>query len=234
MAAILAAGGRGLRFGGGSTPKQFVELNGLPIYMWSLSTLLSNDRINSAVVVVPPDMVALMTEQLAEHESRLHGKKASVIVGGDTRQKSVYLGIQSLSHAEIDYALIHDAARPFLTGPIVDRVISAVIEYGACTTAIPPADTIKKIDAEFVAETLNRDSLVMVQTPQAGRFSWLLSAHAQAQADNYATTDDAAILEHAGHRVAIVHGAPFNLKITRPDDLILAKALATFILKDRL
>lgn len=231
---MLAAGGSGLRFGSGTVPKQFVELLGVPIYVWSLSALLENDRICRAVIVAAPDMVPLIEKQLHEHVSRLRGKPVNVVAGGDTRQRSVYLGLKSLSADPVNYVLIHDAARPFLNGEIVDRVIDGVIKYGACTTAVTPSDTIKTVDGELILETLSRDLLVLVQTPQAARYDWLLAAHTQAEEQGHATTDDAAVLEFAGHRVGIVRGAAHNLKLTQPDDLILAKALASIILADRL
>jgi len=234
FAAVLAAGGSGLRFGSGTMPKQFVELLGVPIYVWSLSALLENDQIRRSVIVAPPDMVPVIAKQLHEHVSRLRGKPVNVVAGGDTRQRSVYLGLKSLSDDPVDYVLIHDAARPFLTGEIVDRVIDGVIKYGACTTGVPPADTIKTIDGELILETLSRDLLLLVQTPQAARYDWLLAAHARAENEGLATTDDAAVLEFAGHRVGIVRGAAYNLKLTQPDDLILAKALASIVLADRL
>jgi 2-C-methyl-D-erythritol 4-phosphate cytidylyltransferase len=234
FALLLAAGGRGLRFGGGSVPKQFVELLGIPIYVWSLSTLLEHELINSAVVVAPAEMIAIVQEQLAMHARRFKGKPIDVVAGGDTRQKSVYLGLQSGNFKSADYVLIHDAARPFLNREIVDRVVSGVIKYGACTVGISPADTIKKIDGEWISETVSRDSLIQVQTPQAARCDWLLAAHEKAEREGHATTDDAAVLEYAGHRVAVIEGGPLNIKLTQPDDLILAKALASIVLTDRL
>lgn len=238
----MAAAGRGLRFGGGSTPKQFIELLGIPIYVWSLSTLLKSKRISRAVIVAPPDMVPVIRDQLPEQAARLNGKPVLVVAGGDTRQRSVYLGLRSFANdppqdpaiSSPDYVLVHDAARPFLTDEIVERVIDGVIKFGACTTGVPPSDTIKKVIGELVLETLSRDSLVLVQTPQAARYDWLLAAHAHAERQEHATTDDAAVLEFAGHKVGIVSGAPYNLKLTQPDDLILAKALASIVLADRL
>jgi 2-C-methyl-D-erythritol 4-phosphate cytidylyltransferase len=234
IGAILAAGGRGLRFGGGAMPKQFLELLGLPIYIWSLRTLLENRRISRAVIVAPEDLVSTISDQVGAYRSKLGDKPVYVVAGGDTRQRSVYQGMRSMSGSSVDYVLIHDAARPFLTGEIVDRTIDGVIKYGACTTGIPPSDTVKTVEGEHVVETLSRDKLVLVQTPQAARYDWLVAAHERAEEAGHATTDDAAILEFAGHRVGIVSGAPYNLKLTHGDDLVLAKALATIVLADRL
>jgi 2-C-methyl-D-erythritol 4-phosphate cytidylyltransferase len=234
FAVVLAAGGRGLRFGGeAGVPKQFIELQGTPIYVWALSTLLASKFIGRAVIAAPPDMVAQLQKQLPDYISQLHEKPVSVVAGGDTRQASVFEAVKSLSFDPPDYILVHDAARPFLTADLVDRVVEGVIKYGACTVGIPCADTIKKSDGEHVAETISRDSMVLVQTPQAARYDWLFAAHEQCERDGYATTDDAAVLEHAGHKVGIVRGARHNLKLTEPEDLILAKALASIVFRDQ-
>jgi 2-C-methyl-D-erythritol 4-phosphate cytidylyltransferase len=215
-------------------PKQFIELETIPIYVWSLSTLLRHPAISRAVIAAPPAMVATVGRQLGKYVPLLHGKRVDLIPGGDTRQKSVYLGLQKLRATPVDYVLVHDAARPFLTADLVDRVITGVIKYGACTTGIPCSDTIKRVSGEQVLETVSRDNIALVQTPQAARYDWLLAAHAKCQAEGHATTDDASVLEYAGHRIGIVRGASSNIKITEPDDLVLAKALASIVLADRL
>jgi 2-C-methyl-D-erythritol 4-phosphate cytidylyltransferase len=215
-------------------PKQFIELQTIPIYVWSLSTLLNHPAISRAVIAAPPAMVATVGRQLGKYVPLLHGKRVDLIPGGDTRQKSVYLGLQKLRATPVDYVLVHDAARPFLTPDLVDRVITGVIKYGACTTGIPCSDTIKRISGEQVLETVSRDDLALVQTPQAARYDWLLAAHEKCEREGHATTDDAAVLEFAGHRIGIVRGASSNIKITEPGDLVLAKALASIVLADRL
>ncbi len=248
FAAILAAGGSGTRFAAGAPgtfsrsestslkklPKQFLQLQGSPIYVWSLATLLAVPAIARVVMVVPPDMVLTVQDALVSVHSRFPQKILQVVPGGDTRQASVFCGLRALNPNPPDYVLVHDAARPFLTAEIVERVIAGVTACGACTTGVPPADTIKKIMGDTIAETLIRDELLLVQTPQAARFNWLLSAHELAAASCLATTDDAAVLENAGHRVGIVRGASFNIKITQPEDLVFAEALATIVFADRL
>jgi 2-C-methyl-D-erythritol 4-phosphate cytidylyltransferase len=239
-AAILAAGGRGTRFaassdtGNGGLPKQFMQLRGSPIYVWSLTTLLAVPAIASAVMVVPAEMVQDVRRTVDELAAVYPNKALRVVPGGDTRQASVFEGLKILEAEAPEFVLIHDAARPFLTRDIIDRVIEGVTTFGACTTGMPPSDTIKKVEGDVVAETLRRDELLLVQTPQAGRFSWLLAAHESAKRSGIATTDDAAILESAGHEVGIVRGASYNVKITQPEDLILAEALAAIVFADRL
>lgn len=235
FAVVLAAGGQGLRMGTtDGAPKQFIELENIPIYVWSLSRLLSHPAISRAVIAAPPNMVATVGRQLAKFVPFLHGKRVDIVPGGDTRQKSVSLGLQKLRANPVDYVLVHDAARPFLTHALVDRVVNAVIKYGACTTGIPCSDTIKRVSGEEVLETLSRSDIALVQTPQAARYDWLLAAHEKCECEGVSTTDDAAVLEYSGHRIGIVRGASTNIKITEPEDLVLAKALATILLADRL
>jgi 2-C-methyl-D-erythritol 4-phosphate cytidylyltransferase len=237
VSVILAAGGRGMRFGAGKQndkPKQFLELRGYPIFVWSLRTLLSSPVVADAVIVAPPDLIAPLKQQLDAVSELLHGKSVKVVPGGATRQNSVYFGLLELEGRRTTHVLIHDAARPFLNMDLVDRCTKAAIEYGAFTAGIPVSDTIQRIEGNQIIETLDRDSLMLVQTPQGGRFDWLLEGHRRALDEEKATTDDAAILAMSGHKVSIVDGASFNIKITRPDDLILADALAAILFTDRL
>jgi len=233
IAAIVAAGGRGSRFAA-DKPKQFLELKGKPIYYWSVSVLLQHPDIRLVVLVMPPDMVPLAETQADE----LFGdskKNLVVTSGGDSRQESVYKGLQWLEkHDPPKYALVHDAARPFLDSTMLDAVIRSVEESGACTIGMKPSDTIKVVRQDNVAETLDRESLLVVQTPQAGNFQWLMAAHKLAAEQNLTCTDDAAVLEAAGHTVKVVIGSVYNMKVTQPLDLILSDALADILLKDRL
>ncbi len=252
IAAILAAGGSGARFtaslqsqnqaAGGSLPhavdssrpKQFLELNGYPIFVWSLRCLLASPSVACAIVVTPPDMVTEVQGHLKVLASKFPNKKLNVVPGGDTRQASVHLGLLALEEEKPDYVVIHDAARPFLTNDLLERFLTALITTGACTTALPASDTIKRIEKGKVVETLNRESLILVQTPQGGKFEWLIKGHALAAKEEKATTDDAAILSLAEHEVSIVDGATYNVKITRAEDMILANALAAILFTDRL
>jgi 2-C-methyl-D-erythritol 4-phosphate cytidylyltransferase len=229
-AAILVAAGSGSRFSdrqdSGQT-KQFLDLRGRPLYAWSLTALLVHSDIDPVVVVTVPEMVAAI-------ETAFSSPKLHVTTGGATRQESVFRGLCYLeTHGKPDYVLVHDAARPFLDPELIDATIDAVQKYGACTVATPASDTIKKVNGDLISETLDRDQLVLVQTPQAARFDWLIAAHRQAIDLALGTTDDAAVLEAAGHPVAVVHGSRWNIKITRPEDLIVAEALADRILRSK-
>lgn len=231
LSAVLVAAGSGTRFAGAGQkrPKQFVELCGRPMYRWPLEALVVHDAVERVVLAALPDMVPVVEAELQE---MVLAKRVRVIAGGATRQESVRLGLRSLA-GEVpapEFALIHDAARPFLTADIIDRTVEAVAKHGACTTCVPVADTIKRVDGGFVTQTVSRENLVLVQTPQAARLSWLIEAHQLAQDKQLEATDDAAVLEFAGYPVAVVTGALHNLKITRPEDMIVAEALCTALL----
>ena len=158
----------------------------------------------------------------------------SPVWGGATRQASVRAGLEALRATRPDFVLIHDAARPFLTGALISRAIDAAAEYRAAVPAVPVADTVKKVDErESVIETLDRSRLRLVQTPQAFAFDLIIEAHhraATAGRDDF--TDDAALAEWAGHRVTVFPGETTNVKLTTNDDFIRAEALRMAALGD--
>ncbi len=259
ISTVIPAAGTGTRFSsaGQSLPKQYQQLDGEPVYLWSLTAFCAHARIERIVLVVSTDMLCTAKENIANLV--IPGKeKISVIVGGATRQQSVKNGIEWLAaettenkvqsssnnqseesettllpqgnDEDKDYVIIHDAARPFVTSSMIDATIKSVTEFGACTLGIPLTDTIKRVSDGVIRETLDRSSLYLIQTPQAGRLDWLLSAHRKAEQEKFETTDDAAILEYAGHPVSIVFGSRYNLKITNPEDLSISQALAPIFL----
>ena len=237
FAAIIAAGGSGSRFAAGSNPataKQFLTLHGLPLYAWSLKTLAQHERITQLVMVVPSHMVQLTSDEIAALSDKLKlNRNISVISGGDSRQASVFNGLRFLSEqpSAPEFVMVHDAARPFLDEKTLDAVVDTAIKYGACTVGGAVSDTIKKVAGSKVVETLNREELVAVQTPQAARFQQLLAAHNEAIKSAFIATDDVALMEWSGHEVHIVQGPGHNMKLTNPIDLILAEALADILFK---
>ncbi len=225
--AILAAGGVGSRFtpGGNAQPKQILELAGKPLYFWSLDRLYSHPRIARVVIVAHPSIIESMRAETSGVFSR---DKLDLVEGGASRQESVFCGLKRLTQSEpaIDFVLVHDAARPFLSSAMIDKTIDCVIEYGACTVAVPVSDTVKRVKNGTITDTIDRADLYAVHTPQAAKFDWLLSAHEAAIADGISATDDAFVLEHAGRQVRIVEGDRYNIKVTVSQDLILCNALA--------
>jgi 2-C-methyl-D-erythritol 4-phosphate cytidylyltransferase len=239
FAALIAAGGSGSRFSGSKTeskkPKQFLSLKGMPLYAWSLIEFGKHESISEIVMMTPADLVAsisLECEQILEqHHLRI---KPSIIAGGKTRQESVLHGLRFLasSGSPPDYVMTHDAARPFLNKSTIDVIIDSVTRHGACTVGGAVTDTIKRVNsAKKIIETIPRDELFAVQTPQASDFSSLLAAHEKAEQLGFSTTDDTALLEWCGHEVFVVDGPKYNMKVTQPFDLVLAEALAEHIAK---
>ena len=150
-----------------------------------------------------------------------------VVPGGSTRQESVRHGLDALP-GDTDIVLIHDGARALVTEDVIRRAMESAAERGSGVAAIPVTDTIKRVDSNGRAlETLNRDELRAMQTPQAFRLSLLRQAHEKAEKDGFLGTDDAALLEHAGLPVYLTLGDPENLKLTTPADLALGEAILT-------
>jgi 2-C-methyl-D-erythritol 4-phosphate cytidylyltransferase len=199
---IVVAAGRGDRFG---QPKQFCDLAGARLVDHAIAPLAQ--VCDGVVVVLPPDVP--------------WDGAGIPVEGGATRSDSVRAGLRAVPE-EVDVVLVHDAARPLATRALVDTVIAAVqAGADAAVPGIPVADTLKRLVGDQVVGTVDRQQLVAVQTPQAFRGFVLRAAHAQlGQA-----TDDAALVEAARGRVVVVPGDPRNLKITTPDDLLIAAAL---------
>lgn len=250
FAAIIAAGGSGSRFNVDSSskkppadctessspkPKQFLTLRGRPLYYYCLRALASHASIRQIVIVAPAIYIDELSRESSSYKSAFGIKQSiNVIEGGASRQESVFNGMKFLSAEPEtpDYVLIHDAARPFLNKESVSRVIEAAIEYDACTVGGAVSDTIKRVHSGKVLETIPREELLAVQTPQAARFEHLLKAHHDAAKSGHVTTDDAALLEWAGHDVFVIPGPAYNLKITQPLDLIVCEALGDYLLQD--
>ena len=157
----------------------------------------------------------------------------SVVEGGDSRQESVSHALAALPAEPDDIVLVHDAVRPLIDAATIERTIDAVIEHGAAIVGMPAVDTIKQVErtahGALITSTIPREFIVLAQTPQGFRFGLLQSAFAEAMADGFVGTDEASVVERAGHPVAVVHGSPVNLKITQPGDL----ELAEFYLRQR-
>jgi len=224
-AAIVAAGGRGQRFGG-PQPKQLRDLAGRAILDRSVAALLAHEAIDEVVVALPPELAADPPPYL-----RVSAKPLRVVTGGTRRQDSVANAFAVLD-AAIDVVVIHDAARPFVTPRLITETIAAAAESGAAVAALASRDTVKHAGpggtgdgVRFVGETLPRERIFLAQTPQAFRRAVLREALALAEQGQEAT-DEATLAERAGHPVRLVDGDPRNIKITTPEDLAVAEALA--------
>lgn len=221
-AVVLAAGqGARLREATGGTPKQFLPWQGEPLYIRSARTLARCARVRGLVFVFPEADVEAEKRRLNTLQPDL-GLPWRAVAGGARRQDSVRQGLAALSD-QTDTVLVHDAARPFASPELINRVIDA-LEQGAegVVPGIMPADTIKHVSADgsTVESTPDRDRLTAVQTPQGFSVAILREAHARAAAEAWEATDDASLLERCGRTVRVVHGERSNSKITSPEDLI--------------
>jgi 2-C-methyl-D-erythritol 4-phosphate cytidylyltransferase/2-C-methyl-D-erythritol 2,4-cyclodiphosphate synthase len=227
VTAIIAAGGRGQRFGG-TQPKQLLAVGGRPILERSLDAFLAHASIDAVIVALPQSLADDPPPYL--RTAAADGKPVRVVTGGDRRQDSVANAFRA-AEAASDIIVIHDAARPFVSGDLISRTVAAAAESGAAVAALPARDTVKRSSAasgskRTVAETLPRESIFLAQTPQAFRRAVLEQALEAAARDPLDATDEATLVERGGHAVRIVEGEASNIKITVPSDLAVAEAIA--------
>jgi 2-C-methyl-D-erythritol 4-phosphate cytidylyltransferase len=226
---ILPAAGLGTRMAG-PQPKQFLELDGVPILIHSLRAFAAVERVAAIYVAVRKPEVERVQAQIAEFGA---GDRVHVVEGGDNRQESVANALAALPAQDDDIVLVHDAVRPLIDAATIDRTIDAVAEHGAAIVGLPAVDTIKQVErtahGALITSTIPREFVVLAQTPQGFRYGLLQRAFAEATADGFVGTDEASVAERAGLPVAVVHGSQVNLKITQPGDL----ELAEFYLRQR-
>lgn len=228
VAAVVVAGGRGERAGGG-VPKQYRSIAGEPMIRPALRAFLDH----AAIDVVQPVIGAADEEAFRAATTGL-SKLSLPVHGGATRQASVRAGLEALADRRPALVLIHDAARPFVSHALIDRAIAAGRANGAAVPGIAVADTVKQIDAaSIVTETLDRNRLRVIQTPQAFAFDPILQAHHRAAAagvENF--TDDAALAEWAGQHVSVFEGDSRNVKVTTSEDFARAELAQLAALAD--
>ena len=213
VTAVVVAAGEGRRFG---APKQFAALRGLAVLDWSLRAFASPPRI-SALVLVLPD------EERGASYRRAYPEIRAAVQGGPRRQDSVANGVRMIDGGPGDIVLVHDGARPLVDADLISRVIEEAERSGAAVPAIPVDDTVKEIADGLVVRTLDRASLVRVQTPQGFELGLLRRALDEASAAGFEGTDEAALVERLGVRVTTVAGDARNIKITEPRDLAWAE-----------
>ncbi|MGD0191971.1 MAG: bifunctional 2-C-methyl-D-erythritol 4-phosphate cytidylyltransferase/2-C-methyl-D-erythritol 2,4-cyclodiphosphate synthase [Rhizomicrobium sp.] len=223
IAAIIVAAGKGERAGGG-IPKQFRPLAGIPMLRRSADVFLERNDISPLVVVAPDGSLDVASGMLS-------GTSARVVSGSHSRQGSVALGLQACRIDDPDFVLIHDAARPLVAHAVIDRVIAALIDgHDAAIPLVAVADTLK-LKTNGMWTTIPREGLFRAQTPQGFRFDAILKAH-EAHAD-VPVTDDMALAEAAGLKIAAVEGEETNMKVTNAEDFahaerLIAGAMAEF------
>ena len=225
IAAILPAAGLGTRMGA-ETPKQFLELDGEPIFIHTVRRIASCQLVTDIIVATRGDVLATL-------EKRIRGEKFAqslrVVRGGDSRQESVAEALREVSN-DTEIVLVHDAVRPFVTREQIVRVIEEARRCQAAILGIPAMDTVKEVkraslpeDVALITGTIPRERVVLAQTPQAFSTKLLKEAFARAQADGVNASDEAGLVERLGHNVHVVLGSERNIKITRPADMDLAR-----------
>ncbi|MGE3711004.1 MAG: bifunctional 2-C-methyl-D-erythritol 4-phosphate cytidylyltransferase/2-C-methyl-D-erythritol 2,4-cyclodiphosphate synthase [Hyphomicrobiaceae bacterium] len=225
IAALIVAAGRGSRAASAaSVPKQYAVLGGATVLERSIICVASHPSVDAVQVVIHPEdanLYATTVEELA------CAKLRSPVHGGATRQESVLAGLRALAQSRPDIVLIHDAARPFLTKDVVDRLLSGLTTHAGAIAALPVGDTLKKEGSEGLIEsTVDRARLWRAQTPQAFVFDGILQAHETAFARGIADlTDDASVAALAGIDVVLVPGSERNIKLTTAEDLAMAEEM---------
>jgi 2-C-methyl-D-erythritol 4-phosphate cytidylyltransferase len=225
IAAILPAAGLGTRMGA-ETPKQFLELDGLPLVVFTLRRLAECPALTHFYIATLPEEVAGLERRLGQEKL---GRPVRVLRGGATRQESVARALAEVP-SDADLVLVHDAVRPLVTRDQIERSIEQASACGAAIVGVPASDTIKEVkraslpkDVALITSTIHRERIVLAQTPQVFRTALLKEAFARAAQDGLTASDEASLVERLGHEVRVVQGSERNLKITRPGDLELAR-----------
>jgi 2-C-methyl-D-erythritol 4-phosphate cytidylyltransferase len=210
---IIPAAGSGTRFGG-PIPKQFQPLAGKPLVQYVVERFLMTDVARVVVAIPEPLLVTI---------KQAPGDRVLFVVGGETRLQSVINAMKAAGD-DYDVVAVHDAVRPFFRIDTLGRLIEVAREHGAAVPALPITDTIHATRDGRLSATVDRSNLVSAQTPQCFRFDVLRDSLARAESEKFDATDEAGLAAHYGYDVQVVPGDPFNIKITRPEDLALAEA----------
>ena len=219
--AIIAAAGCGSRMVS-DQPKQFLLLAGVPIIFHTLRAFDRCDSIHETIVVLPSQSSTEFLESAAKFGLK---KVSRVVVGGATRAESVKRGLSAVRAATAEIVAVHDGVRPFVSVDEITRTVEAATKHGAAILVSPVVDTIKKIDEQSVVTTLDRRELRRALTPQCFRYELLMRGFAQADLNDPGLTDESLLVEQLGVKVAIVEGAPTNIKITTQEDLAIAESM---------
>ena len=225
IVAILPAAGLGTRMGG-DTPKQFLELGGVPLVIFTLRRLAACAAITDFLIAARAEDLTALEALVAQERLR---RPARVVRGGGTRQESVGNALAEVP-ADTEIVLVHDAVRPFVTREQVERVIAEARMRRAAILGIPAMDTVKEVkraslpsDVALITSTIPRERIVLAQTPQAFACALLKEAFARAQQDGVTASDEASLVERMGVDVHVVLGSERNLKVTKPADMELAR-----------
>ncbi len=226
---VILGAGKGSRMSPGRKPKQFLNLRGKPMFLYSIETFDSCPSIDEILVVVPPGMTVRTRSMLKGRNLRLPVK---IMVGGRKRQDSSFKAMQSFSkRGDVDLVAIHDAARPLISSEIIEKAICEAKKEGAAAVAAKTTDTVLEVRNEFIVSIPDRGALYNAQTPQVFRFDLLWEAHAAARREGlFDATDDVQLVLRLGRKVKLVASPPENMKVTTKRDF----DLASLIIEERL
>ncbi len=222
--AIIPAAGSGIRLGG-PVPKQFIEIAGAPVLSHTIRRFDECPDIHVIVVALPADKIAEFEARDA-HISLL--KPIIYVSGGQERSDSILNALKAAAGLNPEIVAVHDAVRPFVTPAQISAVIARAKEIGAAILALPATDTIKEVENGMITRTIDRRRIYRAQTPQAFRYELLRRANEEARAAGLSSallTDDSLLVERLGHPIAVVEGSASNIKITTPEDLLIAEKL---------
>lgn len=219
---IIVAGGKGLRMNH-SLKKQYICLNARPIVSHTLNAFVAYRDIRGVCLVVPDEDIAFCQQNIV---SLFSDSPIIVAAGGKERQDSVYHGLCAIRAKKDDIVLIHDGVRPFVSSELISSCIEGALKSGACIPAIAVFDTLKQTDHNgYITKTFDRKGIWLAQTPQTFRYGLIRHAHEIARQKGFIGTDDASLLERLNQPVSIIVGSRLNIKITEPEDMILAEAI---------
>jgi len=224
---LIPAAGMGRRMGA-SVSKQYLQLGGRPILSRTLELFQQHPAVRHIFPIIPADEIEFFSNEILP-QCEL-SKLGGIVAGGKERQDSVLNGLQQLRLNGIEpdsVVLVHDGVRPLLDPAMITPLIELAVLKGGAVLGVPVKDTIKEVEHGFIQGTPDRRRLWQVQTPQAFRFEILWRAYQKAAEDDFSGTDDASLVERLGLSVAMVAGDYRNIKITTPEDLLIAEALLT-------
>jgi 2-C-methyl-D-erythritol 4-phosphate cytidylyltransferase/2-C-methyl-D-erythritol 2,4-cyclodiphosphate synthase len=205
---------------GNPLPKQFLLLAGTPVIIHTIRAFKQVSAINEIILVVPTDHIPLTKKILHDHNLE---QCCTIVSGGQKRQDSVEAGMNAAG--ETDFLIVHDGVRPLIDKPTIEECLEAAKKHGAAIVAVPVNDTLKQVTDKSINNTVNRTGLWRAQTPQAARKSLLEKAYKTAHATNFIGTDESSLLENMDCMVVVIDGSEKNIKITHPEDILLAEAL---------
>jgi 2-C-methyl-D-erythritol 4-phosphate cytidylyltransferase len=220
--AIMVAAGAGVRM---KSPmrKQYLILQDRPILAHTLSVFDKCSAISRIYLVVPEKDLDFIHKKILTCCCK--NKEVVLVIGGKERQDSVFNGLNALNGNE-KFVVVHDGVRPLIFPEMIEECLHGALKYHACIMGLAAKETIKQVNNDhFIQKTLSRDTLWMAQTPQAFEYDLLKKAHDKAKVDNYHGTDDSSLVERLGVKVKIIPGTPCNIKITTPEDLLLAQSI---------